>query len=134
VAFQQANEVQKDECQGIRSVVDDSPEGLWSPPPTDYVKINWDAAVEAKQGRIGLEKFKMFKHLSFQKKSRISHKLSESLRPWDHRYYYIPITIKMEFNSEWDASTLQTRIPVITTLLATVFNKSVSFFQHYNLP
>jgi hypothetical protein len=26
----------------------------WSPPPTDFVKMNWDAAIDKRQGRVGL--------------------------------------------------------------------------------
>jgi hypothetical protein len=51
-AFQYHNGVQKDENQGTEVAVTEPSVNRWLPPKADFVKINWDAAVETKRGRI----------------------------------------------------------------------------------
>jgi ribonuclease HI len=48
--FQKANEGRQHETQQPR-ILDPI---IWQPPPVNIVKINWDAAVDLKNGRIGL--------------------------------------------------------------------------------
>ena len=54
MAFQQVQAIQQDKSLEPNVEVPEISVGKWSPPPVGFLKINWDAALEAKQGTVGL--------------------------------------------------------------------------------
>ena len=52
--FQQAQAIQQDKSLELNVEVPEISVGKWSPPLVGFVKINWDVAMEAKKGTVGL--------------------------------------------------------------------------------